>query len=341
MISPEEQIDGAPPNIEVEEEAREMTCHGIHEVSRQNEDEQQRGGEGALEEVCNSNSPEDGILDLAIKSERFEALLKSKTEIRVGLMQLVIRAIHLVVRQRGQTTRRAVTASVSLAECYLMRDHAETSSKPSDVISRLADVFPSVLAKIWTRNSPLHSSGLNSNTPSWNLKTRRRLHNTATLEKKVLQVKDLHKEVIDQEFESVLKQEDESEAEPPRSFRELSVFPQAADLSTAYKPFLRVNVVNRRYWDLEHYLDVQFRLVRADFILPLREAIMQLRKDYGWPGNKWYKRHVKDIPWEKCKRLKFGSLLCLSADDFYTPLFATVESRDPKELCSGEARCPI
>ena len=44
------------------------------------------------------------------------------------------------------------------------------------------------------------------------------------------------------------------------------------------------------------------------------------------------------MKWDKCKLLKFGSLLCLSrsADSFYTPLLATVENRDPRELCLGE-----
>ena len=48
-----------------------------------------------LEEICNSHSVEDGILDLADKPKRFEVLLKSKTEIRPDLMELVIRPIHL------------------------------------------------------------------------------------------------------------------------------------------------------------------------------------------------------------------------------------------------------
>ena len=69
--------------------------------------------------------------------------------------------------------------------------------------------------------------------------------------------------------------------EPPDNFRDISVIPQAADLSVGYKPFLRVNVINRRYRDLEHYLDVQFRLLREDCVLPLREGVVQLRKDYG------------------------------------------------------------
>ena len=48
----------------------------------------------ALEKVCDSNSPDEGILDLFNKSKRFEALLEAE-EIRPDLMKLVIRAIHM------------------------------------------------------------------------------------------------------------------------------------------------------------------------------------------------------------------------------------------------------
>ena len=48
----------------------------------------------ALDKICNSNSPDEGILDLFNNSKRFEALLKTET-IRPDLMKLVIRAIHM------------------------------------------------------------------------------------------------------------------------------------------------------------------------------------------------------------------------------------------------------
>lgn len=341
-------------------------------------------GYKALEEICHSKSPEDGILELAIKRERFEALLKSNSEIRLGVMQLVIRAIHLCcspngVRHHAEDILRLVIETKFLTVHLLsfisrMLSYAGSSREefqPSDMISRLAEVFLEFLQRFGRQI--VHSIPVFQLEHTFaELKARRLLQNTATLEIRVRQVKELHKEVTDEEFESVCRLEEEPEVEPLRSFRELSVFPQAADLSVTYQPFLRVNVVRRRYRDLEHYLDVQFRLVRADFILPLREGIQQLRKDYGGLGRSgthdrketkdvhFYRdvtvlypvcsakgmvyrirfdalhHSVRNIPWEKCKRLKFGSLLCLSADDFYTPLFATVESRDPKELCSGE-----
>jgi len=340
-------------------------------------------GYKALEEICHSKAPEDGILELAIKRERFEALLKS-SEIRRDLMQLIIRAIHLCclpngVRHHAEDILRLVIETKFLTvhvSSFISRMLSYVGSsreefQPSDTILRLAKVFLEFLQRFG--REIVHSIPVfQLEHTVAELKARRLLQNTATLENRVRQVKELHKKVTDEEFDSVWRKEEETEDEPPCSFRELSVFPQAADLSVTYQPFLRVNVVRRRYRDLEHYLDVQFRLVRADFILPLREGIHQLRKDYGGLGSsgthdsketkdvQFYRdvtvlypvcsakgmvyrirfdafhHSVRNIPWEKCKRLKFGSLLCLSADDFYTPLFATVESRDPKELCSGE-----
>ena len=113
------------------------------------------------------------------------------------------------------------------------------------------------------------------------LRSRRLLRNTASIENKVGRVKALQKDVIFHDLESAYMQEDQSELEPPGNFWDLSVIPQTADLSIGSKPFLRVNVVNRCYRELEHYLDVQYRRLREDLISPLREGIMQLRKDHG------------------------------------------------------------
>ena len=350
----------------------------------QEDDEPSPLGYKALEEICNSECPEDGILELAIKSERFEALLKSTTDIRLGLMQLVIQAIRLCcspneVRHHSEDMLRLVIDTKFLnmhLSSFISRMLSYGGSRgdefqPSDVISNMAEIFLQFLQRFG--REIVHSIPLVQLEHTFGeLKARGRLQNTAMLEKRVHEVKELHREVMDQELESVCRSEDQPEVEPPHNFRKLSVFPQAEDLSRAYKPFLRVNVVNRRYRDLEHYLDIQFRLVRADFILPLRDAIWDLRKDYGGPGAigtsdrkqakdvHFYRdvtvlypvcnpkgmvyrirfdafhHSVRNVPWEKCKRLKFGSLLCLSADDFYTPFFATVESRDPRELCCGE-----
>ena len=147
---------------------------------------------------------------------------------------------------------------------------------------------------------------------------------------------------------------------PPNDFRELSVIPTQEDILTGERPFLRRNKIDGSYHDAEHYLDVQFRLLREDFVRPLREGIAQLLERIGssrigalqdirvykdvrllYPlctsNGLQYKvqfdntklRHVR---WENSKRLIFGSLMCLSKDKFESFVFATVANRDLKEL---------
>eukprot|EP00899_Mesostigma_viride_P009943 jgi/Mesvir1/18950/Mv18919-RA.1 len=60
---------------------------------------------------------------------------------------------------------------------------------------------------------------------------------------------------------------------PPMSHRELSVIPAASDL-VQRDPHVRANVVGGVPWQCEeHYLDTTFRLMRENFLQPLREAI--------------------------------------------------------------------
>ena len=111
---------------------------------------------------------------------------------------------------------------------------------------------------------------------------------------------------------------------------------------------------------MEHYLDVQFRLLREDFVRPLREGIAQLLERLGsakidayqdirlyndvrllYPvctSNgvryriKFDNTKLRHVRWENSKRLIFGSLMCLSKDNFESFLFATVANRDPSNI---------
>ena len=96
------------------------------------------------------------------------------------------------------------------------------------------------------------------------------------------------KQTEDQKVPSVDEHED---GEPPDNFREISIFPTVGDLNN-FKPFLRRNVVNSNFKNLETYLDIQFRLLREDFIRPLREGIKEF-KDNVEKGQKGYSRDVK------------------------------------------------
>ena len=148
---------------------------------------------------------------------------------------------------------------------------------------------------------------------------------------------------------------------PPNDFRDIPICPTNKEIKSQERPFLRMNIKKGHYQDVEHYLDVQFRLLREDFLEPLREGIYeithnipraqrnQLMKYYQGvriAGKKLtesgiiYQVHfdVSKFPmtkWAHSKRLIYGSFLCLSKDNFETMLFATVANRDPRDLQKG------
>ena len=149
---------------------------------------------------------------------------------------------------------------------------------------------------------------------------------------------------------------------PPNDFRDIPVCPTSKEITTQERPFLRKNITKGRYEDAEHYLDVQFRLLREDFLEPLREGIHEIVQNVPrrqrnqlmryYPGARivskiftpsgiTYKVQF-DISkfdtrrWAHSKRLIFGSFLCLSKDNFETMLFATVCNREPEELIKGK-----
>lgn len=70
---------------------------------------------------------------------------------------------------------------------------------------------------------------------------------------------------------------DQDSLEPPNNFAELNIIPKLEDILTDHTPFLRRNITNAAYKDVNHYLDVQFRLLREDYLNPLREGILKFR----------------------------------------------------------------
>ena len=189
-----------------------------------------------------------------------------------------------------------------------------------------------------------------------------------------------------QRFETALKkceQQDENRAEtgrrgnrsrgmsinadddrPAETFRELPLIPTERDLTANEQIFVRRNRDDGRYDNLEDYLDVQFRLFRADFIIPLRENICKYLGAHDAEGPQESGRRVKayndvqivrpvctdkdlsyrlsfdvsrfsSVDWHTSRRLRYGSLLCLSCDNFQTFLCAVVHERDASLLSNG------
>ena len=68
--------------------------------------------------------------------------------------------------------------------------------------------------------------------------------------------------------------------EPPESFLHVNVLPSLHEMhSRDSEVYLRKNLVEGQYSNWDHYLDVQYRLLRQDFVRPLRHGIQH----YGTP----------------------------------------------------------
>ncbi|XP_017775169.1 PREDICTED: NFX1-type zinc finger-containing protein 1 [Nicrophorus vespilloides] len=69
--------------------------------------------------------------------------------------------------------------------------------------------------------------------------------------------------------------------ESPNSILEIGIYPTSDELLSDYIPFIRENIIKGSYNDVNHYIDVQFRLMREDFVNPIRMGIC----DYDYNGS--------------------------------------------------------
>ena len=180
--------------------------------------------------------------------------------------------------------------------------------------------------------------------------------------------KILYKTNVEKQISEVKKKKNDKvlniDVMPKENFRELNVFPTTEDILAENPSFIRPNIVNGSYESVEHYLDIQFRLMREDFLAPLREGISEFRNTRGeltkrinnvrifnkvWFLKPRIDRHnfglivsfdpnnyLKNIIWEQSKWFMFGSLLLFSRDNFNTIIFATVVNRDISRLKKGQ-----
>lgn len=80
----------------------------------------------------------------------------------------------------------------------------------------------------------------------------------------------------------------------PNNFRELTVYPTLFDLELS-EPYLQPNILKGAYRNVEHYLDVHFRLLREDFFAPLREGIALFKEISNSKQNYRYKKNIKNL----------------------------------------------
>ncbi|KAG9069954.1 NFX1-type zinc finger-containing protein 1 [Linnemannia hyalina] len=135
----------------------------------------------------------------------------------------------------------------------------------------------------------------------------------------------------------------------PDNFRFQSVYPTDADINEDY-PDPAENIVHKAYDSTDHYLETHFKLLRADCIMPVRDAIQSYR--YGTVDDNDMTKYINVRPmallfaniglvhrmsfiveghrvnWRQSKRLIPGAIVCLSVDHFEHFRFATVVERD-------------
>ncbi|CAG5123275.1 unnamed protein product [Candidula unifasciata] len=144
----------------------------------------------------------------------------------------------------------------------------------------------------------------------------------------------------------------------------MALFPDTEELVASIEPFLRANKTKGAYRDLAHYLDIQSRLMKEDYLSPIRTGLKNfklalqnntnvkeddLRFYYNvkiakisFESDQGITHFVhfdnspfKELDWEYSKRLMFGSLLVFSNDNFESTIFATVAYRDVEKLQRG------
>ncbi|XP_059049259.1 NFX1-type zinc finger-containing protein 1-like [Achroia grisella] len=147
----------------------------------------------------------------------------------------------------------------------------------------------------------------------------------------------------------------DNKCDDPNNYKNLHIFPQKDDLLGRNKLNIQPNIINGVYTSVQHYLDLQFKLLREDYFGTLRDGICKYMEN---PAKRRHENirvypkvriirtyvsnnkvgHLIDIAWKERnshssidnkklgynKQLMFGSLLLFTCDNFENILCATV-----------------
>ncbi|XP_046388077.1 NFX1-type zinc finger-containing protein 1-like isoform X2 [Ischnura elegans] len=168
------------------------------------------------------------------------------------------------------------------------------------------------------------------------------------------------------------KDKSKREWQPGIDFRQLSVYPLPEDLICQVEVNLCPVVIDGPYKSVEHYLDVQFNLMREDFLIPLRDGIASFveqqaskeRKHKRIENVRFYRgvrfinqfvdgdslvtevqfmsrKNPKKTNWKRSKRFMYGGLLCFTSDTFKSIILGIVYERRVELLEKGILRCEL
>ncbi|XP_031766048.2 NFX1-type zinc finger-containing protein 1-like isoform X2 [Galleria mellonella] len=158
----------------------------------------------------------------------------------------------------------------------------------------------------------------------------------------------------------------DNKCDDPYNYKNLHIFPKREDLLGTNKLNIQPNIINGAYTSVQHYLDLQFKLLREDYFGTLRDGICKYMEN---PSKRRHENirvypkvriirtyvsnnrvgHLIDIAWKERtsygmidskklaynRQLMFGSLLLFTSDNFENILCATVLDSGMNLLSDG------
>ncbi|XP_046846173.1 NFX1-type zinc finger-containing protein 1-like [Xenia sp. Carnegie-2017] len=237
-----------------------------------------------LKSLCDKTvSPEDASSRICEETQlqRFEALLH-QSDLNDDMMKLVLSVIYKVCKSTISKHQTKVFAILNKERVFwnnlmdfvgkLEKDSFhEKNSDISSIIRHVATMFKSsldLLPELYSRIPFLQLK----NSVSF-LKENSLVSIDSTLDNLLSEVEKKYEQV-----RKKTRENKELQAQPPEDFRSLNVFPTAEDIFK--KPFLRKNIIKLSFTNVDHYLDVHFRLLKEDSLADLRNGILELRKRF-------------------------------------------------------------
>ncbi|XP_074644811.1 NFX1-type zinc finger-containing protein 1-like [Tubulanus polymorphus] len=190
--------------------------------------------------------------------------------------------------------------------------------------------------------------------------------NYESLLEKLTRAHELAESIVEANLSENIGNADEpshEQEEPTQDFLDTVIYPTKSDIDSPGN--IPINLARGKYKSPKNYLDTQFRLLREDFLAPLRMGIKEYceNAEAGFPLRrldadayiytnvtfvgiadgfivKFDHRHLR-INWARTKRLLTGSLVCLSNDRFRTFVTGTIKRHDEKKLAEGRVEITI
>ncbi|XP_073324275.1 NFX1-type zinc finger-containing protein 1 [Pagrus major] len=366
---------------------QERNGGGSHSTGRDGAPKGHGLGYKKLEELCGKN-PSEVVITLSSHRALQEVL--SETTMRKDLVELLCKVLSIAFKSR--TDRKSLLHMAGIIKesaffrigllYYLAGMESESNSVrraqyPEHlgnilaIVSEVLSMFPASSVQVGSLLLTQIQSAINILKIS-GVEIRRQT------EESMENLQGLIKHLQERSREGTLRSDKDTYAllgdkpgeEDQEDFRTIPIYPTPEEFHQDQKPFLRPNLTDRRYTNTHLYLDTHFRLLREDFVRPLRDGIQQLLRSQMGEGRNntpLKAKHFDDIRvyfdtklvvpkcthtglayvvqfdvqplqfvrWQNSKRLIFGSLVCLSCDNFESFLFATVSDRDPNVLQQG------